>query len=353
MQPDASLKPGDRIPNFLLPDQENARRSFYHELLGQPILLLAGQELNAGAVLALAQRAEEIAELKAQIFCVTSSDVIKTAGLMRQMPASFTVFSDPPGQMVGPLMASAGAGGQGRLFLLDQNQRIMEIVEIGSEGCDLTAALSRLKEIRDERASSPSTQGRAAPVLLLPHLFDQAFCRQLIDLWKAEHQEGGFSTGYGNTYDASRKKTLEHVIKDPALHRYISYTLARRVGPELAKVFNYQAAFQFEVHIVMSYLPDRQDFFGLHRDDLRPENKRRFALSLNLNDDFEGGELHFPEYSPDGYKMAAGMGCIFSCPLLHEARPVTKGQRFVMTSFFCDSDQAAGDVGVKQRSVRL
>ena len=272
---------------------------------------------------------------------------------MRQMPASFTVFSDPPGQMVGPLMAGAGAGGQGRLFLLDQNQRIMEIVEIGSEGCDLTAVLSRLKEIRDERASSPSTQGRAAPVLLLPHLFDQAFCRQLIDLWKAEHQEGGFSTGYGNTYDASRKKTLEHVIKDPALHRYISYTLARRVGPELAKVFNYQAAFQFEVHIVMSYLPDRQDFFGLHRDDLRPENKRRFALSLNLNDDFEGGELHFPEYSPDGYKMAAGMGCIFSCPLLHEARPVTKGQRFVMTSFFCDSDQAAGDVGVKQRSVRL
>jgi hypothetical protein len=269
------------------------------------------------------------------------------------MPASFTVFSDPPGQMVGPLMAGAGAGGQGRLFLLDQNQRIMDILEIGSAGCDLTAVLSRLKEIRDERASSPSTQGRAAPVLLLPHLFDQAFCRQLIDLWKAEHQEGGFSTGYGNTYDASKKKTLEHVIKDPALHRYISYTLARRVGPELAKVFNYQAAFQFDVHIVMSYLPDRQDFFGLHRDDLRPENKRRFALSMNLNDDFEGGELHFPEYSPDGYKMAAGMACIFSCPLLHEARPVTKGQRFVMTSFFCDSDQAAGDVGAKQRSVQL
>jgi hypothetical protein len=32
---------------------------------------------------------------------------------------------------------------------------------------------------------------------------------------------------------------------------------------------------------------------------------------------------------------------------------VTKGQRFVMTSFFCDSDQAAGDAGVKQRSVQL
>ncbi len=357
MQLDPSLKPGDRIPNFLLPDQENARRSFYHELLGQPVLLLACRKLTAGpahlALTALAQKADGIAELEAQIFAVTASDVFTNFESMKQLSAGFTVFSDPSAQMVGPMMAGAGTEGQGRLFLLDQNQRIMEILEIGSEGCDLAPVLSRLKEIRDERASSPSTQGRAAPILLLPHLFDQAFCRQLIDLWKAEHQEGGFSTGYGNTYDASRKKTLEHVIKDPALHRYISYTLARRVGPELAKVFNYQAAFQFEVHIVMSYLPDRQDFFGLHRDDLRPENKRRFALSLNLNDDFEGGELHFPEYSPDGYKMAAGMACIFSCPLLHEARPVTKGQRFVMTSFFCDSDQAAGDVGVKQRSVQL
>ena len=166
---------------------------------------------------------------------------MKNADLMRQMPASFTVFSDPPGQMVDALMAGAATEGQGRLFLLDQNQRIMEILEVGSEGWDLVPILSRLKEIRDERASSPCIHGRAAPVLLLPHLFDQAFCRQLIDLWRAEHQEGGFSTGYGNTYDASKKKTLEHVIKDPALHRYISYTLARRVGPELAKVFNYQA----------------------------------------------------------------------------------------------------------------
>ena len=112
MQPDPSLKPGDRIPNFLLPDQENARRSFYHELLGQPVLLLACRKLTAGpahmALTALAQRADDIAELKAQIFAVTASDVLTNFESMKQLSAGFTVFSDPSGQMIGPMMAAAG-----------------------------------------------------------------------------------------------------------------------------------------------------------------------------------------------------------------------------------------------------
>ena len=28
--------------------------------------------------------------------------------------------------------------------------------------------------------------------------------------------------------------------------------------------------------------------------------------------------------------------CVFSCSLLHEALPVTKGRRFVLTTFMCD-----------------
>jgi predicted 2-oxoglutarate/Fe(II)-dependent dioxygenase YbiX len=79
-----------------------------------------------------------------------------------------------------------------------------------------------------------------------------------------------------------------------------------------------------------------------------------FAMSLNLNDDFEGGDLVFPEYSTRGYKMPAGAACIFACGLLHAARPVTRGQRFVLTNFFCATEpQAAGAEGTRQRQVRL
>ena len=180
------------------------------------------------------------------------------------------------------------------------------------------------------------------------------YCVELIDLWQREHHEGGFSTGKANTYDPEKKKTLEHVIADPDLVRRLNVTLARRISPELAKVFNFRQPFQFDAPVVMSYQPERRDFFGLHRDDLRPRNRRIFAMSLNLNDDFEGGELVFPEYSPHGYKMPAGAACIFACGLLHAARPVTCGQRFVLTNFFCATEpQQAGAQGPRQRQVRL
>lgn len=352
MQADNSIGPGDRVSNFQLLDQDNARRSFYHEVTGTPILLLVSSNLSGPGARALLQelvtRQAAFAQSGLQLFMLSSQGVIENAGLSAQLVCPYRIFSDPQQQVVGPLMA--GATGESRLLLLDRNQRIVRVLEGAIAAADLAPLLSYAEE-QGREGETATTLGRAAPILLLPDVFEPDFCQQLIGLWEAEHHEGGFSTGKANTYDPSKKKTLEHVIQDPALRRQISFTLARRVAPELAKVFSFRAAFQFDAHVVMCYQPERQDFFGLHRDDLRPENQRRFALSLNLNDDFEGGELHFPEYSPDGYKMAAGMACIFSCPLLHEARPVTKGRRFVMTSFFCDSSQQPA--GARQRRVQL
>ena len=142
-----------------------------------------------------------------------------------------------------------------------------------------------------------------------------------------------------NVLDPNKKRNLEHLIADPALSRRITQTLARRLGPEVAKVFNYRTPFGFEDFNILSYRHDRQDFFGLHRDTLRQQRPRRFALSLNLNDDFEGGALRFPEYGPHTYSPKAGAAAVFSTSLLHEALPITKGQRWVLVTFLCDPDQ--------------
>ena len=53
---------------------------------------------------------------------------------------------------------------------------------------------------------------------------------------------------------------------------------------------------------------------------------RRFAVTLNLNDGFEGGELWFQEFGPRRYRPPPGGAAVFSCSLLHEARPVTAGR---------------------------
>ena len=61
--------------------------------------------------------------------------------------------------------------------------------------------------------------------------------------------------------------------------------------------------------------------------------ERRFAVTINLNDDYDGGGVVFPEYGPDHYRPEAGGILIFSCSLIHEALPVTRGRRFALLNF--------------------
>ena len=361
MKPETIITPGDRVPNFRLPDQTNARRSFYHEMTGGPILLLVGDSASAsgvGEALSLLQeRNEALRSSGIDLFGILGVEVLAVAGLAQSLDLSFPVFADGQKRTTDALLSgSTGVGQQKpalRLIALDRNQRVltMEDGTLTPERLDFFE--STLKEEITPK-ETPQIFSCPAPVMVLPRTLPPRTCKELIGLWHNEHHEGGFSDGKENTYDPDKKKTLEHVIREDGLRRRLNITLARRIAPELAKVFAFRRPFQFDVPVVMCYQPDRQDFFGLHRDDLRPQNRRIFAMSLNLNDDFEGGELLFPEYSPHGYKMPAGAACIFACGLLHEARPVTRGRRFVLTNFFCETEAAGAQGGeARRRAVKL
>lgn len=63
-------------------------------------------------------------------------------------------------------------------------------------------------------------------------------------------------------------------------------------------------------------------------------------MTINLNEDFEGGDLRFPEFGPRTYRAPAGGAIVFSCALLHEATPVTKGNRFAFLPFLYDEAAA-------------
>ena len=229
-------------------------------------------------------------------------------------------------------------------YLLDPNQRILEVLRAppGSEhGARALDLIAQWAEPDGPRYVLHDT----APVLCLPDVFDPDLCRALIGAWEKEHQEGGVSDGSKNLVDYSKKRNLEHVVMDTDLSRLVQRTMARRIGPELVKVFNFSAPYRFEGLTVLSYRDDRQDFFGTHRDNLRQTSQRRFAISLNLNEGYEGGALRFPEYGPHTYRPMAGAAVVFSCALLHEALPVTKGQRWVLTTFMCDPDPDKSKAG--------
>ncbi len=64
---------------------------------------------------------------------------------------------------------------------------------------------------------------------------------------------------------------------------------------------------------------------------------RRFAVSLFLNSgEYEGGFLRFPEFGSGLYTAPPGGAVVFSCSLLHEATPVTQGQRYMFLPFLYD-----------------
>ena len=67
-------------------------------------------------------------------------------------------------------------------------------------------------------------------------------------------------------------------------------------------------------------------------------------MTLNLNQDYDGGHLRFPEYGPHLYRPEPGSALVFSCSHLHEVTEVTKGRRFAVLSFLFGE----GDVRASQ-----
>ena len=82
--------------------------------------------------------------------------------------------------------------------------------------------------------------------------------------------------------------------------------------------------------------------FYRHRDNLNAGARhRRFAVSLNLNGDYDGCDLRCPEFGRQTYRAPAGGAVVFSCGMLHEVTPITRGQRYAFVPFLYGEADAA------------
>lgn len=185
-----------------------------------------------------------------------------------------------------------------------------------------------------------------APVLVVPGVFEPDFCRMLIGLYE---QHGGQESGFmrdieGKTVevtDYSHKRQSDYDITDETVIRAAQFRLHRRLVPEIKKAFQFSAT-RIERHIVACYDASTGGHFQPHRDNTtKGTAHRRFAVSINLNaEEFEGGNLRFPEFGPRTYRPSTGGAVVFSCSLLHEATPVTNGKRFAFLPILYDEEAA-------------
>jgi predicted 2-oxoglutarate/Fe(II)-dependent dioxygenase YbiX len=108
------------------------------------------------------------------------------------------------------------------------------------------------------------------------------------------------------------------------------------------RAFSFNAT-RVERLLVGCYEAETGGHFRAHRDNTtKGTAHRRFAVTINLNaEDYEGGDLNFPEFGPRLYRAPTGGAIAFSCSLLHRATPVARGRRFAFLPFLYDDAGAA------------
>lgn len=241
-------------------------------------------------------------------------------------------------------LADDGSNAFRRLWvLLDPTLRVLEIraLESAAEVGTLIAAVEALPPPAHYAGGETF-----APVLRLNNVFEPELCRTLIALYEAT---GGEESGFmretdGKTvlaYDHAHKRRRDCLVEDPALVQAIQDRVRRRLVPEIQKAFQFTVT-RMERYLVGCYTAEDGGHFRAHRDNTtKGTAHRRFAVTINLNSEFEGGELSFPEYGPRSFKPPVGGAVVFSCSLLHAASMVTAGKRYAFLPFLYDDAAAA------------
>jgi peroxiredoxin len=222
-------------------------------------------------------------------------------------------------------------------FLLDRTLRVVTVKPAEQIG-DL------LDELARHLAEEPLNEAVSlAPVLTAPRILEPELCRELIDYYE---QFGGGQSGImrdvdGRTVgilDSNYKIRRDRTIKDPVLIAKARGRINERLRPAIFRAFHWMAT-RVERYMVACYTADEGGFFSPHRDNTSLATRhRQFAVTINLNDDFEGGELRFPEYGQRTYRPPVGGATVFNCSMMHEATPVTRGIRYAFVPFLYDEE---------------
>jgi predicted 2-oxoglutarate/Fe(II)-dependent dioxygenase YbiX len=192
-------------------------------------------------------------------------------------------------------------------------------------------------------STSPQVVGAKAPVLLIDRVAEPALCRTLIEYWQG-HEKLANTVGSesGNVANADVKRRQDVQLDDPKLFVELRDCIVRRVLPAMAQAFHARINV-IEAPMIGCYPAASGGWFRAHRDNTSRFNAhRQYALTLNLNgqDEYDGGAVRFPEYGRELYRPARGAGLVFSCSLLHEAMPVTRGSRMGAFTFLSASGPA-------------
>ncbi len=337
--------PGDPAPAFTAAST-SSERFVFNSAAGRYLVLCffgsAGSDAGAAAVAEARAARALFNDDKVAFFGVSNDPADKAEARVAAELPGLRYFWDFDGA-VAKLYGAAGDDGdvdQPMWIVLDPMMRVVGRFPLagGAAALDFIAAL-------------PAVAGHAgvdvhAPVLILPRVFERDFCARLIDYYNAGQAiDSGFMRDVdGKTrliVDHSFKRRADRTIEDEDLRGAARARILRRLVPAIRDVFQFQVT-RMERYLVACYDAGTGGYFRPHRDNTtKGTAHRRFAVTMNLNaEDYEGGDLRFPEFGPRTYRAPTGGAVVFSCSLLHEATAVRTGRRYAFLPFLYDEEGA-------------
>ena len=338
------LRIGDPIPWFVLPGNTTAEFRI-HSVAGRYIVLCffgSGADPRSLARLdGLIARRAFFDDVKCMMFAICTGAEAKAKKQFKDSLPGVRFFWDLDEAVSRQFRPEDGAG---VTYVLDPTLRVIAAVRLDEpRGHDrlIEAVLRNLPPV-DRHAGTEMT----APALIVPRLLEPALCRKLIEMYNAGNPEdsGFMRERDGKTVamlDHSFKRRSDFRIEDPEMRDALMRRVHDRLAPEIAKAFQYKPT-RMERYLVACYDAATGGYFQAHRDNTtRGTAHRRFAVTVNLNaEEYEGGDLRFPEFGSRAYRAPTGGAVVFSCALLHEALPVTKGKRYAFLPFLYDDEAA-------------
>jgi peroxiredoxin len=349
-----SLTPGDPAPWFRQRSTSNPNYAF-DTTAGRYVVLCfyasAGDDVGRAAIRSVLNNRERFDDVRFCFFGVSLDPRDETEGRVRESLPGVRFFWDANGavsRLYGAIPKDAEPGKTrvtARRFwmVLDPTLRVLRVVPFAPDGSDADTLFGYLAQLPPpERFAGIEIQ---APILFLTNIFEPEFCRHLLGLYEGHGgEESGFMREVGGktvlVQDHAHKRRKDYIIEDPDLIRQTQIRVRRRINPEILKVYCFKAT-RMERYIVSCYAAEDSGHFRAHRDNTtKGTAHRRFAVSINLNSEFEGGEVSFPEYGPRGFKPPPGGAVVFPCSLLHAVSRVTSGRRYAFLPFLYDDEAA-------------
>lgn len=338
------LAPGEAVPFFHVAALDGNPSYAFETVAGRPVLLLlfgsAGQASCAAAIARLLAHRQLFDDARACFFGVTVDPADAAGRRIRTDLPGIRYFLDYD-RSVSRLLGAAGEDERQyrpHWLLLDRTLRVVGRFRL-SEG---ESAIAALKALIAEPAMPDW-----APVLMVPRVFDAGLCATLIAYHGEKgDEESGFMRDVGGKsrvlFDPRQKIRRDCMVEDEALRRRIQGRIKDALLPMVERAFQFKAT-RMERYLIGCYRAETGGHFRPHRDNTTKSTEhRRFAVTINLNaEDYEGGDLRFPEFGDRTYRAPTGGAVVFSCGLLHEATTMTRGVRLAFLPFLYDDEAAA------------